>query len=595
MTASRIDVADPHPDARPDRDPAESLLAPLVALNGVAMLTGGLTNVAVGEWEVGLVFGLAAVGTAGVEGLRRRGAPREKVAHALVGVLFLALAGANVLTGGFGLPAHFAMGIVPGAAIALAGPRAGWPWLLAGVLEIALVSALHAAGYEFIATPPSETMLALQIVGALVPLVAIFGVAWAYSRLEAARVARLAELLERAEAANRAKGVFLANVSHEIRTPMNGVLGTLDLLADQHLGAEAQELIGVASRSARSLLRQLDDVLDLAKLEAGHMRTEPTPIVPADVVRDAVALFRPGAEARANRLELGLGEGLPPRAVCDGARLRQILDNLLSNAVKFTEGGRIEVRIDGAPRADGQVELALTVRDTGIGLGPDQLERIFEPFAQADASTTRRFGGTGLGLAISRGLARELGGTLHATGTLGEGACFTLRVPVEPLPPAPESAPPPPARFEGRRVLVVDDDRVNRLVVRRWLERLGVQVEVAEGGAEAITRIGRERFDLVLMDCQMPGLDGLEATRIVRSNEADGTHLPIVALTASATDGERGRCAAAGMDDLWTKPLERRRFERDLARWLDHPREAPHRASPPATQGPAPERPSVAP
>jgi signal transduction histidine kinase/CheY-like chemotaxis protein len=391
-----------------------------------------------------------------------------------------------------------------------------------------------------------------------------------YAELEALRKSEQA-----AEQANRAKSEFLANMSHEIRTPMTGILGASDLLLAEELSTQARELGQIIGTSARSLLGIIDSILDFSKVESGHIELETVELPLRETVEGVVKLLQPKAKAKGIELRLLLAEDLPEQLSGDPLRLRQVLLNLVGNGVKFTEVGEVVLAVDFKRQDREEIWLRFAVRDTGIGISPDVLEQLFLPFTQADSSTTRRFGGTGLGLAISERLVKLMGGHIEVKSESGVGSSFTFLARFSPAlkrrePVEKRVTPATQRKASGPfNILLAEDNPVSQLVVAKQLRSLGLAVVTAATGLEVLETLGRESIDLVLMDCQMPDLDGYETTRRIRQREIGGQHLPVVALTAHAMKGDREKCLAAGMDDYLTKPFVRDELGEVIARWLD--------------------------
>jgi signal transduction histidine kinase/ActR/RegA family two-component response regulator len=380
-----------------------------------------------------------------------------------------------------------------------------------------------------------------------------------------------AKIRDEAVEASNEKSVFVATISHELRTPLSGVIGTTELLLETQLNLEQQEYAEIVRSSSEGLLLVINDILDYSKIEAGKLELDPTGFAPSELIAECCALLLPLARDKGIELTVETDPSFPGWAFGDAARLRQVLINLLSNAVKFTTEGQVTVHATSKPAGDDTSLLRIEVTDTGIGIDEPTLARLFQPFTQADNSTARKFGGTGLGLTISAKLIELMGGTLDATSTPGNGSTFWFEVPLPLAGPSDQSEQHADTRAAftalGVRdgagnlteaaplVLVAEDNPVNQMLAARLLDKCGYRSEVVADGNQALEAVERTRYAAILMDCQMPEMDGYTATRMIRGREGGRRHLPIIATTAHSMSGDREACIAAGMDNYISKPI----------------------------------------
>ncbi|HXX47048.1 MAG TPA: ATP-binding protein [Myxococcota bacterium] len=534
-----------------------------------------------------LLFG-AAAGAAVTAWLWRRGDTEHAASAGMWAVIAVAVT-FTLAKGGIRSPGLAWFAVIPVLARACVGSR----WVPASaafsLAFLMLCAALDLAGVPLPDAPSGPLFDIERLVSLSAAVVLCAGIVHMHGIFEEEAQLALVAARDAANAASRAKSLFVANVSHEIRTPMTAILGYTDVLAEEGLAeAERREALETLRRNGHHLLALINDMLDLSKIEAGGLEVRLSETSPISVAQHVAALLRERARAKGLSLELELAPDLPAAITTDPLRLQQILLNLVGNAIKFTEQGGVRIAVARHPTPGGTTgELAFEVIDTGIGIAPADRERVFAPFSQADPTESRRYGGTGLGLAISRGLAEQLGGTLELDSELGRGTTFRLRLPFathtgverrsvalaeSELVPRVDLPPQPLPSLQGR-VLLAEDGADNQRLIERLLTRVGLEVEIASDGRVAVDRVLAAEgegnpFGVVLMDMQMPTLDGYAATQALRDA---GYARPIIALSAHAMVEDRERCLAVGCDAFAGKPIDRRALLELLAQHLSKP------------------------
>jgi len=536
-----------------------------------------------GERYVALIHLLGLLPTCIAWYLNARAGKLEAAMHLLASGLFVVIAVSIHSEGGLTSSSTPWLALLPAMFVLAGMPRGAALWLVAGGAYLLTLLYLTVTGYAFpqprdplaLATRVTDNFLLGATFCAFIVLLER-GRRQAMHEL-AARNAELALANEAVLAAARSKARFLANMSHEIRTPMNGVLGNIEQLATTALDPRQQELVCLLRQSGDTMLALIDDVLDFSRLEADRMPLEKAAFDLRESLGQVASQFRGQAVAKGLSFALEIAREVPASVLGDAERVRQVLANLVNNAVKFTARGSVRIEVWLQEGADEHVHVGIGVSDTGIGIAPEHAQRLFEPFTHGDESNTPTYAGVGLGLAICSALVRRMGGRLEMSSMPGVGSRFSC-VLVLGRDRSPRSAAGRQLTTAAQcaplgvrpRVLLAEDNPVNQLVARGMLAKLGCDTDVALNGALAVEAMTRTRFDVILMDCQMPVMDGLEATRAIRENEsrAGQARTPIVALTANAQPGDREHCLAAGMDDHLGKPVTLERLRTALARVL---------------------------
>jgi signal transduction histidine kinase/CheY-like chemotaxis protein len=422
---------------------------------------------------------------------------------------------------------------------------------------------------------PAITLVARCV---MMLVIVVFGIAARRTRDQhiatlGASLVALRKAQQDAEQANQAKSAFLATMSHELRTPLNAVIGLNSLMLESILPPMQRQQAELACHAGETMLHLINEILDFSRIESGRLELDSQVFSPRHLLEECLGMM--AQRAADKRLHLRSELEVPLELYGDAARLRQVILNLLSNAIKFTPHG--EVRVRACEHSwQSRSWLYVEVHDTGIGIEKGKESRIFQPFEQADASTTRLFGGTGLGLAICKGLVAAMGGKIGVNSTPGRGSTFWVELPFAQPTPAQRIQPPPlatspaaPRKMEdATRILLAEDNTTNQFVARQMFEKLGYCVDIVSNGVEAVEAAGRQRYDVIFMDCHMPVLDGFAASRTIRAQEPDGQRVPIVAMTALAFKSDQARCVDAGMDDYLSKPVRLHELSRVIGRWV---------------------------
>ena len=587
----------------PERARLVRLMAGLEAVGVLVALVWALTFVSYRAWVLTAAAMFSSVFCVVLALWARTGRRLALNSHLFIGTVFSVFCLGTYYTGGLYYLNLSTFFLLPPVAILFLG---GWglPWVAVTVVFVGALQYLHATGFAFPMVIPESGREFDSAMTWLTALAVVAGVLLYYENSRRKTAAALQEAKKRAEGASKAKSAFLANMSHEIRTPMNAVVGMTDVLLDSSLSEDQRECCLVVRQSGELLLNLINDVLDFSKIEAGRLELDRETFDLKSLVSKTTRMMDQQAKAKGLWLRKGLDRDVPRVVVGDPHRIEQVLLNLLANALKFTsEGGvGVHVSVETFPGESGSIgrhleesgtsdreaggaadsspahPIRVEVEDTGIGLSQEAAEKIFQAFTQADRSTTRQFGGTGLGLAICQRLVTAMGGQIWVEPVRGGGSrfVFTLRLGVAKSVGEEEqrvrSDSPLEARsatgFQKFRVLLVEDNPINQKVARRLLEKEGCDCSVAENGRDALKALRETPYDIVFMDCQMPVMDGFEATERIRRGEAGPSDVPIVAMTAGAFIEDRRRCLAMGMDEFLSKPVRSRDLKRVLAQFV---------------------------
>ncbi|MBD0425380.1 response regulator [Aquisalinus flavus] len=507
--------------------------------------------------------------------LRRKGASTTATAHLFLTLFTFASALSAYTGGGFFSLGTFYLAAVPPIAVLAIGLRAGLSYLAGVCLLYGCFYFLRDSLAPYDNNIQPEVFLYWNFVGLSILVLGITLSTLVYHYGMAAATSSLSQSRQEAHSGSRAKTEFLANMSHEIRTPLNGVLGMAQALQSRPLGSEERSMVDTIQDSGNTLLAILNDVLDLSKIEAGRTLLSPSDENLHTIFQRTHELFMPLAREKGLKLVLKLHPDVPEWVHVDAIRIRQCISNLVSNAVKFTEKGGVSVKVLAKPmkgRGQGHF-ITVSVTDTGIGIEEEKLAGLFQAFAQADASISRRYGGTGLGLTVARNLSQQMGGDITVESTPRVGSRFVFTFFAEPAEQKHAAEPDPTVaatrdRIDGVRVLVVDDQAVNRKVARIFLEEAGAIVTEAENGREALEVLETDHVDIMLLDVHMPVMDGIETIKRLRSDTLSGKAMPVIALTADAMSGAANRLFAVGMDGYLSKPVDRVEMVRSIRRVL---------------------------